>query len=82
MSVLIFLFVSIGVISAFTSILSTFVFGNLSGSGSGGDDKLGTIKSSRISNGGEKLGTIKSSVTLSVLVDEYKLEALSNEDPS
>lgn len=68
--------------SALTSKRSTDGFCNLSGNGNGGDDKLGTMKSSLISKGGEKLGTIKSSATLSVLVEEYKLDALSNDDPS
>lgn len=57
-------------------------FGILSGNGNGGDDKFGTIKSSLILSGGEKLGTTKSSAILSVLVEEYKLDALSNEEPS
>lgn len=73
---------AIGVISTFTSNLSTDGFGILSDKGNGGEDKFGTIKSSLISKGGEKLGTIKSSATLSVFVDEYKLEALSKDDPS
>lgn len=57
-------------------------FGILSGNGNGGDDKFDTIKSSLILSGGEKLGTTKSSAILSVLVEEYKLDALSNEEPS
>lgn len=60
----------VGLISALTSIFSTVALGILSGNGNGGDDKLGTIKSSLISNGGEKLGTIRSSAILSVRVEE------------
>lgn len=71
-----------GVISALTSIFSKLVLGTLSGKGSGGDDRSGTIKSSFISKGGEKLGTMRSSAIFSVRVDEYKLEALSNDEPS
>lgn len=72
-----------GVISAFTSIFSTLALcGILSGNGKGGDDRSGTIKSSLISRGGEKLGTMRSSAILSVRVEEYRLEALSNDEPS